>query len=405
MLNLQGLFQASNFRRIINVMLLIAVVFILFRWWKPTELTDLSFYTESGKAILNGKNPYSSPDLYQSKWGAFGAILLYLGFGWYPIIVASSLLLILNCLGIYLFTKISANKGFSHLGIATALILISSVNRENLVNGQITGLILLAIAIGIRYLNQTKSSLLSVFCLGFAIEMKPQVAIPLIIFLFSRNQFPARGVFLYFIVTRICLFAISGKFIEIDLAILLLTKSTKNPNGEWHDTNNILPILDHFINNSSVLRGIGLVATLVLLWGIAARKSLTFLILLPVVFPYIHLYDLTGTLIIALTHKSREWRPISNWVITLGILIAPLKFISIQTIVLIAVFLLAIKVNAISKVNSKEVQFEYIPNIFLLLSVVIAKINSNSQLIPCVTLLMTVSAMLYANSIRERLNH
>ncbi len=405
MISTQRRLQNLSVHKIINLAVFVAVATIVLMWWKPLELTDLSFYTESGRAVLDGRNPYNSPDLYQSKWGAVGAILIYLGFGWYPVEIASLLLLILNFLGILMFTRVVAGKDFSQLKVYVSLILVSAVNRENLVNGQITGLILLAIAASVEFSKIRRISLFAIPFLGFAIEMKPQVAIPLILFLFTRKTFPFKSVVVYFFLSRVALFFISGEIVEIQLLGILLTKSTKNSEGVWNDTHNVLPVLDYFLNNSSLVRAIGLILTLALILVIMIKKSVLSLILLPAVLPYIHLYDLIGILVISLTHKTKGPNMNLSWIIILGILISPLKFFSIPTLILIALFSLAIVSNSSSYLPRRITRFEPLYIIFILTTVIGVGLVSEDSLIPCVTLLLSVIALLYSRVFQERIHN
>ena len=321
-------------------LLILPTLIIYFKWENWVTLGDCSYYTLSGLEILAGKNPY----LGDAKWGSFSAIIMFLLFGWYPKFIASALLLGINFAGIYKFSRIQGVKP----GPAYALSLIAcitSVNRENLINGQITGLILLAIASAQILNSNNRYPLLGAGLTLFALEMKPQVSIPLILFLWKKEDLHWKRILIFAIPVHAAINLYNGRFLERDFLSQILKTSTTNPHNTWENTSNLLPILDQAIGNASYTKSTGILIVLLSCIYLARRqrfKVIYPLFLTALFMPYIHLYDLLGITIICLAKMYKNRTLSGVQILALLVVLSPLRTLSFENLALTAILLAAL---------------------------------------------------------------
>jgi hypothetical protein len=341
-------------------LLILPTIVIYLMWEDWLTLGDCAYYTRSGQEILAGGNPY----LGDAKWGSFSAVIMFLLFGWYSQVIASGLLLAANLLGIYKFSRMQDISRNSAIAISL-IVAISSVNRENLVNGQITGLILLAIAQGRNLSSRIHFSFLQSGLIVFAVEMKPQVAIPLMLFLWKKQELHWIRIVVFASVAHVIINFYNGDFLEKDFISQILRTSTSNSGKTWENTNNLLPILDELIKNDSITKMLGLGIVLIscmYIFNKTDEKSIYALAFTALFMPYIHLYDLLGITVICLIklHKARAFTGIH--VVAIMILLSPLKNIEPENLVLTALVSIVLMSN-----NSMRIEKEVFPGILLVL--------------------------------------
>lgn len=330
------------------------------------ELADSSYYIESGKQVLGGINPYN----FETKWGSLGAVIFYLFFGLLPKQIAILAITVLNIVGIYLFARILELNRYHSITV-TSIVLISAINRENIVNLQITGIILLSIALATLIPSNFISDNFVALLLLFSLEMKPHVSLPLIIILGFKNRFPYKKMFLIGLLLHVLLDLINGRILEIDFLGQLLKRSTENMNQKWENSNNLLPLIDAIVVNPTVVKILGIIITIIafkfLLTGSRTHKIVA-LITMPLVMPYFHLYDLLGILIIVLAHFFRSERLSILSTCSILILLSPLQPLNALTLIVLVMVLTVLLASGISvfylgKIRNLSILLFLFPNL------------------------------------------
>jgi hypothetical protein len=379
--------------------LLIPTIFIYFKWENWLTLGDCSYYTKSGFEILTRENPYFG----EAKWGSFGAVVMYLLFGWYPEVLASVVLLVLNLVGIYKFAKLQTNSPKTATAVSL-IVAMSSINRENLVNGQITGFILLAIVISYKLIVSSNHLLFSSTLLLFAMEMKPQVVIPLTLFLFRGKVVPWKKLLIVALVSHSLINILNGNFLDRDFVRQILEKSTSNPNKIWENTNNLLPILDQFLNNPSITKIFGLLIVIIFCLHILFTKSdfpIFSLIVATLFMPYIHLYDMLGLSILIWATFIRRgiFRP--GDAIALIVILSPLR--NLSPLNLAVAITIICSLMASSKFKFKKDNWPRIIPISMMVPNVIPSLRPESALlINCwITLSVSIALLLLYQESRQ----
>lgn len=332
--------------------LLIPAIYIYFKWENWSSLGDTQYYTQSGYEILTGGNPY----LGDVKWGSFSAITMYLFLGWYSSIIANIILVLVNLLGIYFFAK-AQEVSTQTASIVTLLVVITSINRENLVNGQITGLILLSIAYAKKLLAECKYLYLASALSLFAIEMKPHITIPLILFMFHNISIPWKKFLTFTIGAHLSIFLFNGNLLEKDFLKQIITRSVSNPEIQWENTNNLLPLIDVFVDNPSITKSIGLLIVIVscVIVTLRTKYSPIMLFLLFLFMPYIHLYDLLGITIISFARYIGFRKITTSALVSLLVIFSPLRNLSIENIVLTVIVVLVLITSKYMELSKEKI--------------------------------------------------
>jgi hypothetical protein len=212
--------------------------------------------------------------------------------------------------------------------------------------------------------------------------MKPQVAIPLMLFLWKKQELHWIRIVGFASVAHMIINFYNGHFLEKDFISQILRTSTSNSGKNWENTNNLLPILDELIKNDSITKMLGLGIVLISCMYMFIKtdeKSIYALAFTALFMPYIHLYDLLGITVICLVrlHKARVLTGIH--LVAILILLSPLKNIEPENLVLTALVSIVLM-----STNSMRIETEFFPGTLLVLLFIpnlLPSIRPNSNVI------------------------
>ena len=176
---------------------LIVHIALLIRY--HSEMGDFGDFVKAGKLIWEDTNPYTSLVYVNSP---VSAVLAY-GFSRIlPVVFFPAFWQILNLIGVYVFFRLLLRKEVgSQLILAIAMLSLLNVTRSLFANVQVTGLVLGAFALGVMLAQKGKSPFLVMLPIWVAAEIKPQLALGLIVFfLFHQGIHFARIAILTFYV-------------------------------------------------------------------------------------------------------------------------------------------------------------------------------------------------------------
>ena len=147
-------------------------------------MRDLGTYQFAGRSILEGNNPYVNP---QVRIGPLGSFFIGILDWFFPQNLLAWIALLSVPISLGIFVKVVLLYERNRSSIAPWLLLLPwlSSTRENLVNIQITGFILLLFSLGLRittdFSNSDISQFVGCFFLAIAIDMKPHLLVLLLI--------------------------------------------------------------------------------------------------------------------------------------------------------------------------------------------------------------------------------
>lgn len=176
---------------------LIVHIALLIRY--RAEMGDFGDFVKAGKFIWEDTNPYTSSVYVNSP---VSAVLAY-GFSRIlPVVFFPAFWQILNLIGVYVFFRLLLRKEVgSQLILVIAMLSLLNVTRSLFANVQVTGLVLGAFALGVLLAQKGKSPFLVMLPIWVAAEIKPQLALGLIVFfLFHQGIHFARIAILTFYV-------------------------------------------------------------------------------------------------------------------------------------------------------------------------------------------------------------
>lgn len=150
---------------------------------KNESLRDLNVWLTAGSEIIRGNSPYNDPghwmksgSLTTTIYGLLGEVLpnmaLYIGSQG------------LTFLGIWLFTRILFPSQFDLQRLVFLITILASCFRENLVNIQLTGHILLLMSLGVHFMRQERllgHDAISGLFFILALDLKPNICVAFII--------------------------------------------------------------------------------------------------------------------------------------------------------------------------------------------------------------------------------
>lgn len=274
----------------------------LYFYYRP-GLGDARLIIDGGKHIVQGINPYVGFDFGNSPIAGLVAYSIYLVI---PDLILEILIPVLNATGYLLFVKYASERFNTDINPFLLLLPLLSPYRSLISAGQISGIVLLFATIFV-YRNFQRKWLftMQVFSGVLALELKPQVAAPLILahLITTQNLKKLKTLVKIVIAIHISLVLVTGNFLEIKWLHSLLTRS-ENSLGDspqvsmWKYLNYVIenPIIWRFISSLVFVVSISLI--------IAFRKKPVIVLVIasiaPLLLTYQHMYDLIPLILISL---------------------------------------------------------------------------------------------------------
>ena len=310
-----------------------------------------------GQKIINGENPYIPLQPYGTFPGLIYWLINFLTFN----TGSPFIFIVLNLIGVaflvqYLVGPLNTNQ----LLLIISLILITSPIRALTANVQHTGIIIGSLLLGNYLLTKTYKDRIGViktccgaFCYFFAIEIKPQIALPfIIIWIIVLKKYKFIPVlFGIGIFTHLLIDIRYGKFLEVDQ--FNVWQIMRNDKLTISEQTSIWKVLTYFTSNRIDWFGISFllyIAVISCLIVIALKtqndKLLKWSLIIPILTAYLHLYDLVViSIYICYLIISRDKR-FGNFIL-FGLLVIPTRFNTQAEVLNSLVFLLGLAVYLI----------------------------------------------------------
>ena len=260
---------------------------------------DINLFVQAGEKISNGTDPYLDSEYANSP---LAAVVIHLISLLAPGSAFTTIVISLNLIGVIGFIiLLSKNSSVnSNFGIAILALALSIPFRALIANVQVTGLLLGLFALAYK-LNTKRfylCSFLQYLCIGCAVELKPQVALPFaLIFLIKKwNVFSALSAAFVFLALHLYVSIRFGGFLDL----LWIEKI-----GKFSDKSLLvgpeISVWKFFANLHVPLSVLSMMAALLLLayyttFFVFRKSSLEKMLLLaslgPLLSSYGHMYDL-----------------------------------------------------------------------------------------------------------------
>lgn len=259
---------------------------------------DIDLYTQAGKLILKGQNPYLNSEFANSP---VGAVLVYFISLSVPSKIFPILIQLLNVLGIIFFAKFLQKESPNPYWFYGLIWLALSIPYRALIaDVQVSGIVLglVVVAVYMKNLDRQIAQFLGYVLVCAAVELKPQFALPFALIFWvkhwNRYLFILSGI--SFVIFHTLLSFKFGKVIEV----LWLDKLSKYSNKSLlpGPEISVWKLLNHVINQGSIIRHISSILLLclfaaILISGLKSKHSLFLLAAIgPIINPYSHMYDL-----------------------------------------------------------------------------------------------------------------
>lgn len=268
--------------------------FYLFR----SQLHDFGDFIKAGELIWNQQDPYSQLMYVNSPVSAVYVYMLSKVFFFlhFPIIIQ-----ILNVAGLYFFLNQVLRQSLSNsIFLAFALLPFMSPARALFANVQVTGLVLGLLAFAIFLSRRSKPEFLVAVPMWMAAELKPQMALPIILILvFERRLNLKRIAFLssYVVVAHIIVNLRFGSLLDLEW-IRKLMRYSDSSYKEGYEISYWKP-LAIYTGQEGVVKILSLttiVIFIVCIISFSLKGKIGYAILMSLLFPlqnsYLHLYDL-----------------------------------------------------------------------------------------------------------------
>lgn len=212
-------------------------------------LGDIGVYLDAGKAIAQQKDPY----LGDFRSGPVGAIAIYIFSTLVPAMVIEVTFQLLNLAGIYYFArKILPQINADVFLVVLVLLTWSSPVREMLFIHQLNGIAIGLMTLSLFPILKKAPKFLCYFVQGtfllVSIELKPQLVIPIAIYIIMRNQ--RNIISLYALTVGVFFHFALNQYTGLPLELLALKKilsiSAVGSQTKWKEVTNIWPVLDYF---------------------------------------------------------------------------------------------------------------------------------------------------------------
>jgi hypothetical protein len=289
------IFAKKSIKGILYAPLVLAAAYVLIIAYKNPS-GDFIYYSKSGDEIFNRINIYETG----ARWGTFSAVVSHLLFSFLPSTFVNLFLTLATPIGGILISKHLGAK-ISNACLIGLVIMISGPGRESVQNGQVTGLIILLFGIVLSLPESRAKTIIGTLMILYCVELKPHVSLPLLLFFYRDlknciKYLPVAALILHSLINIYV-----GEVLEIDFIERLINLSSQDPSNPWPDINNLLPLVDIFLNQATIVKAFGLVIyAFLLLKVLTSKHKLQFLVMSVLFSPYIHTYDLLGILVIVL---------------------------------------------------------------------------------------------------------
>lgn len=293
----------------ISIITLLAI-FIVMSFNYSINLADFGDYIKAGSLITDRINPYEQLMYANSP---ISALFFYLVSWILPFSILPIMIHLLNTLGAVFFLRWYVGQRFNALYLNLfAITLILSVGRALFGNVQVTGITLGLVALAFTLSKKLKTPYFSVSVLLLALEIKPQITIPFIVFfIFQRTGALKKVTYLFFSaltlhVTVELYFGGNLHLTWLEKVLRYARNSTLQSSYEisiWKGINQIIdqPQFLRFISMLSILTTLFLVARYSKL---NPEKAVFLALIFPVFNSYVHLYDYVGILLIAIKYAN-----------------------------------------------------------------------------------------------------
>jgi hypothetical protein len=270
------------------------------------------------------------------------------------------------------------------------VILISGAGRENAQNGQVTGLIILLFGIVLSLPESRARTIMGTLMILYCVELKPHVALPLILFFYKDIKYCVKWLPVAAIILHSSINLYVGEVLEIDLIKRLINLSTQDPSNQWPDINNLLPLVDNFLNQATIVKASGVVIYAILLVRVlTSQYKLPFLVMSALFSPYMHTYDLLGILAIVLSLVTLNPKVPVTSVYFLAMCLIP-NMLSSATLLVLSLILSLIIISLYA--NSFSLSSQYFNLALIVMSIVLffAATSSSNELIARSGIVVTV---------------
>jgi hypothetical protein len=292
------------FDRLRSIHFLITILLIEFALLisDSKELRNSKLLVDAGQNILNKESPYSTPNPY----GSFPGMLFVLIDNLSPFGNSALIFILLNLCGyIYMVKFIWPKIDFYTLIVVTIISFLSSPIRALVSNVQNSGLIIGASLIGIYffdlYMNkrQIQHLFISAFCFVFALELKPQLVLPMIVvFIFQKRSYKLLSLVCVELVSiRIVVNLWTGRILELEQ--YEIWKVMRTDNLAIREQISFWKALDNMISSKIDWFLISAVIVLILTFILAllslkfrSRKLIVLALFLPLLGGYLQYYSL-----------------------------------------------------------------------------------------------------------------
>jgi hypothetical protein len=263
-----------------------------------SELHDFGDFIKAGELIWNQQDPYSTLMYVNSPVSAVYVYFLSKVFFFLQFAVVIQ---ILNIVGLYFFLNQILRPNLSNsIFLTFALLPFMSPARALFANVQVTGLVLGILAFAIALSRQNKPEFLIAIPMWMAAELKPQMALPIILILvFERRLNMKRIAFLssYLIVSHAIINIRFGSFLDLEWIRKLMRYSSASYK-EGYEISYWKP-LAIYTGQTEVAKILSLVTIVIFILCIinfSRKGNVDYAILMSLFFPlqnsYLHLYDL-----------------------------------------------------------------------------------------------------------------
>jgi hypothetical protein len=286
---------------------------IMLMWQYRGNPGDIELYSEAGRKILAGINPYINSEYANSPVAAVLIYYLSLAFTGSLFVI---LIQALNIVGLLAF--LNHLKTFFRMQSASSyalLILSATISfRALIANVQVTGILLGLFVLATSQISKMrgKNQYLG-YCAAFlALELKPQVVLPLFLILFlTKNRYlPKAMAMLTFLACHVAVSTVFGSLLEP----LWLEKISTFSNKSFliGPEISLWKVPAHFLGDDGFVKHLSsltlLLFYLILLILIIRKNDFTLIFALcgPLIGSYSHMYDLVGIFLTLIFLSKRK---------------------------------------------------------------------------------------------------
>lgn len=293
----------------ISIITLLAI-FIVMSFNYSINLADFGDYIKAGSLITDRINPYEQLMYANSP---ISALFFYLVSWILPFPILPIMIHLLNTLGALFFLRWYVGQRFNALYLNLfAITLILSVGRALFGNVQVTGITLGLVALAFTLSKKLKSPYFSLSVLLLALEIKPQITIPFIVFfIFQRTGALKKVTYLFF--SALTLHVTVELYFGGNLHLTWLEKVLRYSRNSTLQSSYEISIwkgINQIIDQPQFLRFISMLSIVTTLFFVARysklnpEKAVFLALIFPVFNSYVHLYDYVGILLIAIKYAN-----------------------------------------------------------------------------------------------------